>query len=131
VLDFPPEPLIATVDARAIERVLRNLLGNAVKYSPEGGTITVHGHREETHLLISVRDEGIGIPAEELDKVFERFYRIDRKETAEVGGVGLGLAVCRSVVESHGGHIWAESTPQEGSTFFFTLPLESDRGSWE
>jgi PAS domain S-box-containing protein len=127
---FPPEPLIAAVDARAIERVLRNLLGNAVKYSPEGGTITIHGCREETHLLIAVRDEGIGIPAEELDKIFERFYRIDREETKEVGGVGLGLAVCRSVIEAHGGHIWAESTPQEGSTFYFTLPLEPDREPW-
>ena len=122
VYDLPPEPLLATMDVRSIEQVMRNLLDNAVKYSPEGGTITVHGHRDQAQVLVAVSDQGMGIQSEDLDRVFERFYRVDNEVAQSVGGVGLGLAVCQSIVEAHGGHIWGESTFGEGSTFRFTLP---------
>jgi K+-sensing histidine kinase KdpD len=123
VYDFPPEPLVAMVDPKCIEQVLRNLLSNAVKYSPNGGTITVQGRKDEGRLLIQVSDQGIGIPEEDLDKVFERFYRVENEITQNIRGVGLGLPVCRGIVEAHGGRIWAESTLGVGSVFSFTLPI--------
>jgi len=121
VHDFPSDPLVATVDPKRIEQVLRNLLSNAVKYSPEGGTITVQGHSDRYQLLIRVSDQGIGIPPQDLERVFERFYRVENEVTQRVRGAGLGLAVCRGIVRAHSGHIWVESTPGEGSTFYFTL----------
>jgi two-component system sensor histidine kinase KdpD len=124
VLDFPAAPLMATVDPGRIAQVLRNLLDNAVKYSPEGGPITVQGRAEdEQQILVGVSDEGIGIPAQELEKVFERFHRVENAVTQRVRGAGLGLAVCRGIVAAHDGHIWAESTLGVGSTFYFTLPV--------
>ncbi len=121
VHDFPPDPLVATVDAKRIEQVLRNLRSNAVKYSPEGGTITVQGRGSERHVLVSVSDEGIGIPSQDLERVFERFYRVENKVAQRVRGAGLGLPVCWGIVEAHSGRIWVESTLGEGSTFYFTL----------
>jgi two-component system sensor histidine kinase KdpD len=129
VHDLPSDPLVATVDPKHIEQVLRNLLSNAVKYSPEGGTITMQGLRDKRHLLVSVSDQGIGIPPEDLERVFERFYRVESEITQLVRGVGLGLAVCRGIVEAHGGRIWVESTLGEGSTFYFTLPVGADSQS--
>ncbi len=126
--DFPPEPLMATVDPRHIEQVLRNLLTNAVKYSPDGGEITVRGWGDESRVTISVNDHGIGIPPEDLERIFERFYRVENEVTQEVSGAGLGLAVCRGIVEAHGGRIWVESTLGEGSTFYFTLEHEVQNG---
>ncbi len=125
VYDFPEQPLIGKVDARRIEQVLRNLLNNAVKYSPEGGTITVQGRGDRWQLLIRVSDEGIGIPPHEQERIFERFYRVENEVTRRTQGAGLGLSVCRSIVEAHGGHIWVDSTPGKGSTFYFTLPVGS------
>jgi K+-sensing histidine kinase KdpD len=121
--DLPTRPLMANVDARRVEQVLRNLLNNAVKYSPEGGTITIKGQQDEGQLLVSVSDQGIGISPAHLKKVFERFYRVENEATAQVSGVGLGLAISRGIVEAHGGHIWVESKPGQGSVFYFTLPL--------
>ncbi len=123
VHDFPPDPLVATVDPKRIEQVLRNLLNNAIKYSPEGGTITVQGRGDERQILVSVSDQGMGIPSEDLERVFERFYRVENELSRRVRGAGLGLAVCRGIVEAHGGHIWVESTLGVGSTFYFTLPV--------
>ena len=124
VHDFD-EALIAVIDRKRIEQVLRNLLSNAIKYSPEGGTITVRGYKENEQLVIQVSDQGIGIPQEDLEQVFERFYRVENKVTQKVGGVGLGLAVCRSIVEAHGGRIWAESTHGHGSIFYVALDLNA------
>jgi two-component system sensor histidine kinase KdpD len=124
VLDFSTEPLMVTADSKRIEQVLRNLLSNAVKYSPEGGTITIGGRGGENQLLVWVRDSGIGIPSGDLERVFERFYRVQNEVTQNVRGAGLGLAVCRGIVESHGGRIWAESRLGVGSTFYFTLSCE-------
>jgi K+-sensing histidine kinase KdpD len=121
--DFPSDPLVATVDPKHIEQVLRNLLSNAIKYSPEGGTITVQGRGDKRQLLVRVSDQGIGIPSADLERIFERFYRVENEITQSVTGAGLGLAVCRGIVEAHGGRIWAESTIGVGSNFYFTLPI--------
>lgn len=121
--ELPKQPLITMVDVKRMEQVLRNLLDNAIKYSPEGGTITVSASQEDSHILITVSDEGIGIPPEEWDRIFERFHRVENEVTRRLRGAGLGLAVCRGIVEAHGGHIWVESQPGAGSTFCLTLPI--------
>ncbi len=122
VSDLPEEPLIAMVDAKRVEQVLRNLLDNAIKYSPDGGTITLQAHSDGLHVLITVSDEGIGIPAAEWNRVFDRFHRVENELTRRMRGAGLGLAVCKGIVEAHGGRIWVESQPGAGSSFCLTLP---------
>ncbi len=122
VSDLPEEPLMAMVDAKRVEQVLRNLLDNAIKYSPDGGTILLQAHSDDLHVLITVSDEGIGIPAEEWNRVFDRFHRVENELTRRMRGAGLGLAVCKGIVEAHGGRIWVESQPGAGSTFCLTLP---------
>jgi PAS domain S-box-containing protein len=107
-------------DPFRLTQVVQNLVSNAVKYSPEGSTITIRGAVGPDRLVVSVLDEGIGMTPEEMDHLFERFYRAD---TVSTGGTGLGLAICKLIVEGHGGEIHAESKPGEGSTFTFTLPL--------
>jgi signal transduction histidine kinase len=99
------------------------LLVNAIKYSPAGSTITVRGRQESHHLLLQVKDEGIGIAPVDQPKIFERFYRIDNEITRDVSGAGLGLAISRGIIEAHGGRIWVESAPGQGSTFSVTLPV--------
>lgn len=125
-----PPDLFVEADPRRIRQVLHNLLENAVKYSPDGGTVQVAatraGHNQGGSpgewVVISVRDQGIGIARHELARVFDRFHRVDNEVGRRVGGSGLGLAICRGIVEAHGGRIWAESEPGKGSTFSFTLP---------
>jgi PAS domain S-box-containing protein len=107
-------------DSFRLTQVIQNLVSNAVKYSPEGGTITIRGAVGPDRLVVSVSDEGIGMTPEEMDHLFERFYRAD---TVSTGGTGLGLTICKLIVEGHGGEIHAESKPGEGSIFTFTLPL--------
>jgi len=126
VYDFPNHPLTAPVDEKRIEQVLRNLLSNAVKYSPNGGRITIQGRGDKWQVLIRISDEGIGITPENLEHIFERFYRVENEQTRMIGGVGLGLAVCKGIVETHGGRIWAESVPDAGSHFYFTLPVDEN-----
>ena len=123
VHDFPSDPLVAVIDPKRFEQMLRNLLGNAVKYSPEGGTITVRGYEDNGQLIIQVSDQGIGIPPDDLERVFERFYRVGNETTQSVGGVGLGLAICRSIAEAHGGRIWVESALGVGSAFYAAVPV--------
>ncbi len=122
VHDFPPASLVALVDSRLVEQVLRNLLSNAIKYSPEGGRITVRGRADKDDLIIEVSDQGVGISASDMEHVFERFYRVDNELTQSVRGAGLGLPVCKGIVEAHGGRMWVESEPGVGSTFYFSLP---------
>jgi two-component system sensor histidine kinase KdpD len=124
IVDFPQQPLIAPVDAGRVEQVLRNLVGNAVKYSPAGSTITVRGRGDMRQATLEVRDEGAGIPAADQERIFERFYRVDNRVSQEAGGVGLGLSLARGIVEAHGGQIWVESVSGAGSCFFFTLPIQ-------
>ena len=110
-------------DPRRVRQALSNLVSNAIKFSPNGGSITLGARRQGPEVVLSVSDEGIGIARESLPKLFSKFYRIESEETRSVGGTGLGLAIVRSIVEAHGGRVWVESEPGEGSTFFFTLPI--------
>jgi two-component system phosphate regulon sensor histidine kinase PhoR len=103
--------------------VLINLLHNAVKFSPDGGEVVVGVREDGGEVRVWVRDPGIGVPAADLARIFERFYKVDRARVRGRGGTGLGLSIARHVVESHGGRIWAESEEGEGSTFTFTIPL--------
>jgi len=109
-------------DSGRIRQVLGNLVQNAIKYSPNGGLVEVSARRIEEAVEISVRDEGIGVPSDEIDLIFQRFYR-GSGEARATRGTGLGLNISQQIVETHGGRIWATSTPGEGSTFLFTLPL--------
>jgi two-component system phosphate regulon sensor histidine kinase PhoR len=110
-------------DEERLGQVLVNLLHNAVKFSPAGTTVTVAAAERDGQLAIEVRDHGVGIPRADLDRVFERFYKVDKARQRGVGGTGLGLAIARHIVESHGGRIWVESQEGRGSTFSFTLLL--------
>ncbi|HYW10043.1 MAG TPA: ATP-binding protein, partial [Longimicrobium sp.] len=114
-------PVLCVDRARAL-RVLSNLLGNAIKFTPAGGEVTVAAERDGHFVRFSVRDTGVGIAAEHLPRLFDRFWQVKR---GAKGGLGLGLAISKGIVEAHGGCIWAESIPGAGSTFFFTLPAES------
>jgi signal transduction histidine kinase len=122
-LRAPSHLPLVMADARRIRQVLRNLIENALKYSPGGGPVTIAAELQSGQVQISVADEGIGIQAYLQDRIFDRFYQADSASTREVGGVGLGLSICKAIVEAHGGQIWAESEPGRGSTFYFTLPL--------
>lgn len=124
VIDFGKEFPILDADPHRIEQVLRNLLDNAIKYSPDGGLIVVRGEVHEDEAIISVADQGIGIAPEHLNRLFEKFFRAESGLGRHVVGSGLGLPIARTIVESHGGRIWAESQMGEGSTLYFTLPLE-------
>ncbi len=117
------ERLTVAADSDRVVQVLINLIGNAVKFSERGSTVTVGAGRDGEHALFSVSDSGRGIPADHLDSIFDRFSQVDASDAREKGGTGLGLAIARSIVEHHGGRIWAESCEGEGTTFRFTLPL--------
>ena len=121
-LEAPPGPLLAWGDRERLSQVLDNLLHNAVKFSPHGGQITVRLVDAGDHVLVSVRDTGIGIPPDKLDRIFERFYQVDGSTKRRFGGMGLGLAIVKRIVEAHGGRVWAESELGKGSTFYFTVP---------
>ncbi len=123
VVDFPDDFPLVDADPDRIAQVLRNLLDNAVKYSPNSGLIVVRGEVRPDHVVISVSDQGVGIAPEHLSRLFEKFFRIKSGLGRHVVGSGLGLPIARTIVESHGGHIWAESQVGKGSTFYFTLPL--------
>ena len=119
---------VISADAERMQRVMTNLLHNAIKFTPEGGSIQVaarlsDGARSQAEVIVSVRDSGVGIAADDLPRIFERFYKSDRARTRSRGGTGLGLAIARHLVEAHGGRIWAKSKEGKGSTFYFTLPV--------
>ena len=128
LIDFADDFPIVDADPNRIEQVLRNLLDNAVKYSPQGGLVVVRGEIHQGEVIVSVADQGLGIAPEHLNRLFEKFFRIRSALGRHVVGSGLGLPIARTIVESHGGSIWAESQLAQGSTFYFTLPLE-DLGS--
>ncbi len=109
-------------DHTRIGQIVRNLLTNALQHTPDGGRIGVTVRRDEAGVVVSVTDTGHGIPAAELERVFERFYRVDESRNRDSGGAGLGLAIVRRLVELHGGKVWAESSP-DGARFTFTIPL--------
>jgi len=124
MVDFPDQFPIVDADPHRVEQVLRNLIDNAVKYSPEGGLVIIRGAARKDEIVISVADQGVGIAPEHLNRLFEKFFRIESGLGRHVVGSGLGLPISRTIVESHGGHIWAESQVGEGSTLYFTLPLK-------
>lgn len=127
---LPEDPLPSVwADPDRLEEILANLIDNAVKYSPDGGTIRLSARKSDNRLIISVSDPGVGIPAKELHKIFEKFHRVDRGDARTTYGHGLGLYISKRLIESHGGDIWVESRVGEGSTFSFTLPLGDAEGT--
>jgi two-component system phosphate regulon sensor histidine kinase PhoR len=109
-------------DEERLGQVFSNLLDNAVKYTPENGTITISATAGEKFVEAGVADTGIGIPPQDLSRIFERFYRVDKARSRELGGTGLGLAIVKHLVEGHGGTVSVESPPGKGATFFVKLP---------
>jgi two-component system phosphate regulon sensor histidine kinase PhoR len=115
--------LTALADAHRLEQVLANLVDNAIKYGRAQGSVTVGGRKTEAGKIEAfVKDDGPGIPPEALDRIFERFYRVDKARSREQGGTGLGLSIVKHIVQNLGGEVWAKSEPGKGATFFFTLP---------
>jgi PAS domain S-box-containing protein len=128
VLDMPKRLPRLNIDVRRIRQVLDNLVDNALKYSGEDTEVVISARRVRRRLLISVTDQGIGIPAEELPRVFGRMYRVQRRLSPGARGAGLGLSICKRLVEAHGGRIWMKSEEGKGTTCFFTLPLDTKAG---
>jgi signal transduction histidine kinase len=124
LVDFPSRFPIVDADPQRITQVLRNLLDNAVKYSPQGGLVVVRGEVRQDEVIISVADQGVGIAPEHLNRLFEKFFRVESGLGRHVVGSGLGLPIAQTIVESHGGRIWAESQLGQGTTLYFTLPLK-------
>jgi signal transduction histidine kinase len=130
VADVSPELPVVLADRQRVAQVLSNLVRNAVRHTPEGGLVAVRAHQSASrHVTVSVEDTGDGIPPDQLEHVFERFYRGDPSRDRASGGAGLGLAIVRELVTAMGGEVAAESTPGEGSRFWFTLPLADSPAS--
>ena len=120
-VNVPADLPLVLIDGPRVQQVLGNLLHNAIKFTPAGGTIAIDAREADGALLVRVTDDGVGIPAGDLPRIFERFYKADRARSG--GGTGLGLAIARHIVQAHGGQIWARSKEGEGSRFYFTLPV--------
>jgi signal transduction histidine kinase len=118
--DLPP----VLADYERLEEVLVNLVENAIKYSPRGGQVEITARTTSDEVIVSVTDEGIGVPEKDRDRIFERFSRLDSRLVRQMKGTGLGLFICKSIVEAHGGRIWAEQASGGGSRFSFSLPRE-------
>ena len=112
---------------------LSKSFNNAIKYSPDGGVITVKLVQKQDRVILSISDQGLGIPRKDLNKIFDRFYRVDKARSRAQGGTGLGLAIAKEIVEAHQGKIWAESSEGKGSTFYISLPYEpmSEEDDWD
>jgi two-component system phosphate regulon sensor histidine kinase PhoR len=122
VLQLEPGVGELALDPLKISQVLENLIDNALKYTPRGATVEVRARPVDIGVEVCVRDNGPGIPAEDLTRIFERFYRVDKGRSREKGGTGLGLSIVKHIVQLHGGRVWAESEPGKGAAFFFRLP---------
>ena len=110
------------VDLTRIQQVFINLIHNAIKFTEPGGKIKLSASRENNQIIFGIQDTGVGIPSNELERIFERFYKSDRSRSS--GGTGLGLSIAKHIIEAHGGNIWAESDPGEGSKFYFSIPIQ-------
>jgi K+-sensing histidine kinase KdpD len=122
MVDFPPDFPTVEADPRWIKQVFRNIIDNAVKYSPEGGLIVVKGEVRQADVVVSVADQGIGISPENLIPLFEKYFRVRSTTSLHISGTGLGLPIARAIIEAHGGRIWVESKVGEGTTVLFSLP---------
>ncbi|HSO57094.1 MAG TPA: cell wall metabolism sensor histidine kinase WalK [Paenisporosarcina sp.] len=129
---LPESQYFVEIDTDKLTQVIDNIISNALKYSPDGGNIRFGIIVQDGLLKVMVSDDGMGIPKENVERIFDRFYRVDRARARSMGGSGLGLAIAREMIESHGGAIWAESEEGNGTTIFFTLPFELDEaGEWD
>jgi two-component system sensor histidine kinase BaeS len=116
-------------DTDKLEQVLVNLVGNALRYSPAEGTISVAGRRQDDGVILEVKDEGPGIAFAEQEKIFDKFYRLDNEVNRKNPGTGLGLPICRALINLHGGKIWVESEMNQGCRFIIILPLNEDKNA--
>jgi two-component system sensor histidine kinase VicK len=126
IRDYQISPIWVEIDTDKMTQVLDNILNNAIKYSPDGGNITFSMKTTDSQLILSISDEGLGIPKADLPKIFDRFYRVDKARSRAQGGTGLGLAIAKEIVKQHKGFIWAKSEYGHGSTFTIFLPYSKD-----
>ena len=126
VRDYPINSVWIEIDTDKMTQVIDNILNNAIKYSPDGGKITVSMKTTEDQMILSIKDRGLGIPKQDLPKIFDRFYRVDRARSRAQGGTGLGLAIAKEIIKQHNGFIWAKSEYGKGSTFTIVLPYDKD-----
>ncbi|HHF7062499.1 cell wall metabolism sensor histidine kinase VicK [Streptococcus mutans] len=134
IRDYPDKSVWIEIDTDKMTQVIDNILNNAIKYSPDGGKVTVTMQTTDTQLILSISDQGLGIPKKDLPLIFDRFYRVDKARSRAQGGTGLGLAIAKEIVKQHKGFIWANSEEGEGSTFTIVLPYENDNDAideWE
>lgn len=129
---LPPTDLFVEIDTDKMTQVIDNIISNALKYSPDGGDVYFEISVFEKYFKVMISDDGMGIPAHNVKRIFDRFYRADKARSREMGGTGLGLAIAREMIGAHGGEIWAESEEGKGTTIFFTLPFEmQEGGEWD
>ena len=126
VRDYPINSVWIEIDTDKMTQVIDNILNNAIKYSPDGGKITVSMKTTDDQMILSISDQGLGIPKEDLPKIFDRFYRVDKARSRAQGGTGLGLAIAKEIIKQHKGFIWAKSEYGKGSTFTIVLPYDKD-----
>ncbi|KXT65133.1 MULTISPECIES: cell wall metabolism sensor histidine kinase VicK [Streptococcus] len=126
IRDYPITPIWVEIDTDKMTQVIDNIMNNAIKYSPDGGTITVSVKTTDVQLILSISDEGLGIPKQDLPKIFDRFYRVDKARSRAQGGTGLGLSIAKEIIKQHHGFIWAKSEYGKGSTFTIVLPYDND-----
>jgi two-component system sensor histidine kinase VicK len=130
---FTQKDLWVEIDTDKMTQVIDNIMNNAIKYSPDGGVITCRLLETNKHIIISISDEGLGIPRKDIKKVFDRFYRVDKARSRKQGGTGLGLSISKEIVEQHKGRIWVNSAEGRGSTFYISLPFDPNEtgGEWD
>lgn len=126
IRDYPINSTWVEIDTDKMTQVIDNIINNAIKYSPDGGKITVSMKTTETQMILSISDEGLGIPKKDLPKIFDRFYRVDKARSRAQGGSGLGLAIAKEIIKQHNGFIWAKSEYGKGSTFTIVLPYDKE-----
>ena len=133
IREYPITPIWVEIDTDKMTQVIDNILNNAIKYSPDGGKIRVGMKTTDAQLIISISDEGLGIPKKDLPRIFDRFYRVDKARSRAQGGTGLGLAIAKEIIKQHKGFIWAKSEYGKGSTFTIVLPYDKDaiKDDWD
>ena len=133
IREYPITPIWVEIDTDKMTQVIDNILNNAIKYSPDGGKIKVGMKTTDAQLIISISDEGLGIPKKDLPRIFDRFYRVDKARSRAQGGTGLGLAIAKEIVKQHKGFIWAKSEYGKGSTFTIVLPYDKEaiKDDWD